>query len=147
MRAINIIAGLIYILFVAMPVFALNQQELAETKNKALAGDIIAQVDLGDYYDGQNCQEALKWYKMAAEQGQFDARMRIATYYVFGRCDGKIERNILKGYVLYSKIQQQYTLYPESQKALDKQILDLEQELTAEQLQEAEKQINMPWSF
>lgn len=146
MKIINIIVGIIFILVVAVPVFALNPQELAETKNRALAGDIMSQVNLGDYYDGRNCPEALKWYKMAAEQGQFDSRIRIARMYVTGYCSG-VEKDIVKGYVLYKKILANYTLYPESQSSFEQMVLELEKELTSEQLQKAEQLINTPWKF
>lgn len=121
-------------------------QDLAALKSRALNGDIAAQVEMGDYYDGRDCMEALKWYAMAAKQGQFYARMRIANYYALGQCNG-IERNVLKGYALYCKIKEQYTLYPESQNALEQRILALEAELNATELEEAKKLIATEWEF
>lgn len=115
-------------------------------KAKALAGDVMAQVDMGDRYDGRNCQEALKWYQMAAKQGQFDARMRIADYYATGRCQG-VARDIVKGYVLYRKILANYVLHPESQGAFEQRVLDLAKELSPEQLAEAERRIKQGWEF
>jgi TPR repeat protein len=59
-------------------------------KDRANSGDAIAQIDLGDiYYYGkcnikQNYKEAVKWYKMAAEQGNSEAQACLGNCYYFG---------------------------------------------------------------
>lgn len=147
MRLAGLILGcLLLVNFYAAPAIALKAEDLAAEKAKAEAGDIMAQVNVGDHYDGRNCPEALKWYRMAAKQGQFDARMRIANYYAYGECPG-VARDVVKGYVLYKKILDNYVLHPESQGTFEQQVLELEKELSPEQLADAEKRIAEPWQF
>ena len=48
-----------------------------ELKKRAEAGDAKAQYILGCYYGygvEQNFEEAVKWYRLAAEQGDIDAK-------------------------------------------------------------------------
>jgi uncharacterized protein len=65
----------------------LTQEELSSLRVKAEAGDVQAQVTLGMAYQ-QGCpgavhdlDEALKWYHMAADQGNSIAANQIAVFY------------------------------------------------------------------
>lgn len=58
-------------------------------------GDAIVQCDLGNFYakrgTAQDSQEAVKWYKKAADQGLADAQFRLAYSYSNGIAQDKAE--------------------------------------------------------
>lgn len=66
-----------------------QRDELARYKafleKKAKQGDLRSQTDLGDCYKnglfGQNIPEAIKWYTMAANQGDVDAQYNLGLIY------------------------------------------------------------------
>lgn len=135
-------------LVLAIPTaWALNAAELENAQTRALKGDIAALVEVADhYYAKGQCAEALKWYQMAAENGQFDSRARIAHIYAFGTC-ADVPRDIVKGYVLFRKILATYNLYPESQTAFENYVQELKAKMSAEKLKEAENKITDNWHF
>ena len=54
--------------------------QIEEIKMRALQGDAYAQNELGAYYTESNdYDEALKWFKLSAEQGNKDAQMNMGT--------------------------------------------------------------------
>lgn len=124
---------------------ALEAKDLAVKKAQAQNGDVMSQVDIGDFYyaHGQYA-EALKWYQLAAKQGQFDSRMRIAHMYENG--EGTLP-DLVKAYVLYVKILHTYRLYPESQIYYEQHVKELAARLSPTQAAEAEKCILEPWQF
>ena len=65
------------------------ETEFERTKRLAVGGDKGAQYKLGEIYDfgqglEQNYKEALKWYRMAAEQGLVEAQYNLGTVYLQG---------------------------------------------------------------
>ena len=63
-----------------------TEAEIAETKAKAEAGDADAQFSLGNAYAygrgvEQDLEEAMKWYRKAAEQGNADAQNKLGWLY------------------------------------------------------------------
>ena len=145
MRLIHIILSCSFLLFAVVPAVALTPENLISAESKALAGNIKSQVDVGDYYYAKSqYTEALKWYQMAAKQGQFDSRMRIAHMYINGK---GVPANLVKGYVLYRKILDNHNLHPESQQYYENYVKDLATKLSPAELAEAEKAILQPWAF
>lgn len=140
-----VLLGCLLLSFSAASALAFNADDLAAEKSKAQSGNVMSQVNVGDhYYARSQYAEALKWYQMAAKQGQFDSRSRIAHMYVHGE---GMPKDLVKGYVLYVKIMQNHVLYPESQQAYEKYVKELALQLTPEQMAEAEKRIAQPWQF
>src|SRR5580698_8527322 len=76
--------GLISILLIAAsgPIAfgVANQTDLAAVKQKALAGDAAAQVQVGMSYAlaaPRNIKEAIRWFQLAANQGYADGEYRL----------------------------------------------------------------------
>ena len=68
-----------------MPSFAMAQTaaDIASMRKDAAAGNIRAQVALGNCYLGgkgvkANFNEAVKWYRMAADKGNTEAQFNLA---------------------------------------------------------------------
>lgn len=64
-------------------------QELAELRARAEAGDASAQYYLGDRYDigldvPEDKAEAVRWFRLAAEQGYARAQVMLGWMYRFG---------------------------------------------------------------
>jgi TPR repeat protein len=67
----------------ALPVFA--QYDFETTKARAEAGNAKAQAELGNRYAmTQNYEQALYWFKLAAEQGNADAQYSFGLMYANG---------------------------------------------------------------
>lgn len=67
-----------------------SAQTLAETRERANAGDAVAQDDLGVmYYNGeavpQDYVEAVRWFRLAADQGLAAAQLDLGVMYDRGR--------------------------------------------------------------
>lgn len=102
MRLMIPVLCFLVLLISAVPAAALKTEQLAAEKDKAAAGDVTSQVNVGDYhYARSEYAEALPWYRMAAKQGQFDSRMRIAYMHIKGE---GTPRDLVKGYVLLCRI-------------------------------------------
>lgn len=131
--------------FGATAAMALDSKDLAAEKAQAQNGAVMSQVNVGDFYyvRGQYA-EALKWYQLAAKQGQLDSRIRIAAMYEKG--EGTAQ-DLVKAYVLYAKILQNHRLYPESQAYFEQHVKDLAAKLSPAQATEAEKRILEVWQF
>lgn len=70
---------------------------MRDTQREAEAGDVLAQVELGDRYrDRQDWTQALPWYRRAAEQGNGFAMYRIAFFYYDGLGVPKDEGNAFR---------------------------------------------------
>ena len=70
---------------------------MRDTEREAEAGDVLAQVELGDRYrDRRDWARALPWYRRAAEQGNGFAMYRIAFFYHDGRGVPKNEGNAFR---------------------------------------------------
>lgn len=142
---IMLICWLLLTAFSATSVMALEPKDLAAEKAKAQNGDVMSQVNVGDfYYARAQYAEALKWYQLAAKQGQFDSRVRIAHMYESGE---GIPQDLVKAYVLHAKILQNYRLYPESQAYYEQHVKELADILSPAQAAEAEKRILDAWEF
>ena len=64
-----------------------GQSELSELKQKAKAGDPSAQVQVGMTYAmtaNPDIPEAMKWFRMAANQGSAQGELHLAAMYDFG---------------------------------------------------------------
>ncbi len=77
----------------------------ADTRSDALAGDAAAQLRLGEMYDlGQgvpkDLAEAVKWYRLSAEQGNAQAQFALAEMYKNG--DG-VERSLPQALAWYRR--------------------------------------------
>ena len=78
MRLLQVLCCLI-VLLAAGSAYAIKAKDLPVEKEKALAGNSLSQVNVGDYYYARNEYAAsLEWYWMAAAQGRIDARQRLA---------------------------------------------------------------------
>lgn len=131
--------------FGAAAAMALDSKDLAAEKAQARNGDVMSQVNVGDYYYARaQYAEALKWYQLAAKQGQFDSRMRIARMYENGK---GVPQDLVKAYVLHAKILQNYRLYPESQASYEQHVKELAARLSPAQMADAEKRILEAWEF
>jgi hypothetical protein len=81
-----------------------NAEELASVRQRAEAGDVKAQAELGLTYEygfggaQRNLSEAVKWYRRAAEQGDGDAKDSLAGMYFDGR---GVEKNYSEAARLY----------------------------------------------
>lgn len=129
----------------ASPVHTLRAGERAAEETRARNGDSASQVRLGDHYHAQGrFIEALDWYRLAARQGQYDARRRVADMYIKGE---GTDRNLLKGYVLLRKIMNHHSLYPDSQQSITREVEELATLLTPEQREQAETLIRKAWEF
>jgi len=76
-------------MLVACRALAANEPSLDELKTKALAGDVLTQLQLGAKYDSgdgvrQNLKEAFKWYEMAAKAGNPVAQNNLGDFYLRG---------------------------------------------------------------
>lgn len=74
----------------ASPPTDISVEELQSLQTKAAQGDAEAQVSLGRLYRHglgvpQDFQEAVKWYRKAADQGNAEAQFRLGMLYEFGR--------------------------------------------------------------
>lgn len=59
--------------------------DVAATKQRAEAGDALAQLSLGDtYLTNLKPSEALSWYRKASEQGLVEAKSRLGEILLFG---------------------------------------------------------------
>jgi TPR repeat protein len=135
----------LFCLSLPSPAWALSAKDLPAEELKAKNGNVASQVDVGDYYYARRrYAEALEWYRLAARQGQHDARDSIAYMYLTGQGTAQ---NPLKAYVLTRKILQNDNLYPESKQAKERLVKKLTQQLTPEQLEQAEKLIQQDWEF
>lgn len=79
----------ILLLLLLFPALAIAQPDFEETKALAEAGVDYAQHNLGFMYatgDGvpKNMQEAIKWYLLAADQGQPDSQNNLGKIYYNG---------------------------------------------------------------
>ena len=77
----------VVLLVVTISVAGVAQQEsIEELRARAEAGDAQAQFNLGLRYDNaQDYAEALRWYRLGAEQGQFAAMRNLGLMYAEGR--------------------------------------------------------------
>lgn len=80
---------LIYLCFLSGCLQQTKQVEGEKLKRSALAGEVSAQLLVGDMYangDGvpKNLKEALKWYQLAAEQGNAKAQTTLGSMYHLG---------------------------------------------------------------
>ena len=60
---------------------------LPRLRKAAALGDAVAQYELGNYLipdSGEISREVLKWYRLAAENGQMDAHGMLANFYATG---------------------------------------------------------------
>ena len=86
----------------AVPVFA--QSDFEATKARAEAGDATSQHNLGVMYENgtgvvQNDQEAVRWYRLAAEQGLTDGQVALGAMYSNGKGVAKDDQ---RAYVWFS---------------------------------------------
>jgi len=79
---------LLPLMFAIMPlVSGAAQNDVSALKQKAVAGDAAAQVQLGMTYAlgvPRDSREAMKWFKMAADQGYADGQFRLGGMYDAG---------------------------------------------------------------
>lgn len=134
-------------LLLVLSAATVNAKDWDAVKAKALAGDVMAQVHMGDYYYARNrCAESVPWYQMAAMQGQFDARHRLVHIYYSGACND-VEQDIVKAYVLMSKMLQTSHLHGDTVGLYNQLILELENKMTPAQHEEAQRRMDMPLEF
>jgi uncharacterized protein len=120
--------------------FLVDATQLQPWKKMALDGDVEAQYKVGTMYCcGERPKydnvQALKWFCMAAKQGQRDAQFKVAELYeTANEYKGNIiPRNPVLVYVYYTLAAQNGNA--EAPKALKK----LQDPLTAEQMKEAKE--------
>lgn len=147
MRFIKLALCCLFVVLLAVPAYAVSARDLPAEKEKALAGDSLSQVNVGDYYYARNqYAEALPWYRLAAAQGRIDARQRLAYMYKAGQ---GTPQDLVKSYVLSCKIYQHYkdTMHPESLAYYERYLPEMAAQLTPEQLAEAERMLVEPWQY
>lgn len=147
MRFMKLALCCLVVVLLAVPAYAVSARDLPAEKEKALAGDSLSQVNVGDYYYARNqYEEALPWYQMAAAQGRIDARQRLAYMYREGL---GTPQNLVKSYVLSCKIFQHYKdkMHPEGYAYYEQYLPEMAARLSPEQLTEAEKMIEEPWQY
>ena len=147
MRLLRFTIACLFVLLLALPAFAITAKDLPTEKEKALAGDSLSQVNVGDYYYARNrYEEALPWYQMAAAQGRIDARQRLAYMYREGL---GTPQDLVKSYVLSYKIFQRYKdkMHPEGYAYYEQYLPEMAARLSPEQLAEAERMLAEPWQY
>ena len=77
------------LIFVLLAAAGFAADDFAETKKEAEAGDAFAQVNLGYMYAKgtgvpQDYAEAVKWYRLAADQGLGRAQINLGNRYAQG---------------------------------------------------------------
>lgn len=147
MRLLKFSLCCLFIIFLAVPAYAIKAQDLPAEKEKALAGDSLSQVNVGDYYYARKqYEESLPWYRMAAEQGRIDARQRLAYMYREGL---GVPKDLVKSYVLSYKIFQRYKdkMHPEGYAYYEQYLPEMAARLSPEELDRAEKMIQGPWEY
>lgn len=73
-KALKFAVAAITSLLISLSALA-QDQDIAALRQKAEAGDAVAQLSLGyEYYVEKNSTEANKWFRLAAEQGNADAQ-------------------------------------------------------------------------
>lgn len=148
MRLLRFGLCLMIIGLLVVPAFAISAKDLPAEKEKALAGDSLSQVNVGDYYYARNQhEEALPWYRMAAAQGRKDARERLAYMYKAGL---GTPQDLVKSYVLSYKTYLHYkdkNMHPEGREYYERYLPEMAAQLTPEQRAEAERRIQEPWEY
>ena len=91
--------------FLVQTAFATEQVSFTETKQKAQAGDVVAQLNLGNMYvtgEGvaQDYKKAAKWFKKSAKQGNTSAQNNIGFMYLEGKAVSQNYKKALKWYKL-----------------------------------------------
>ncbi|GHT45707.1 hypothetical protein FACS189454_05630 [Planctomycetales bacterium] len=80
--SVRIVFALLVVAFFALPTFA----QVAEMQKKADAGDVKAQLELGFHYDTDgNYEDAMKWYRKAADNGSAAANVGIGFLILNGQ--------------------------------------------------------------
>lgn len=120
---------------------AVYAQQRAEWESEALAGDVLAQRQLGImYYLGQGMDpdyaKAAEWLAMAAEQGDDVAQMTIGVMHVEGQ---GLPADVVEAHKWFSISAQQ------GNSSAQKRLGDLIAEMTPEQISQAE-QAAQEWS-
>ena len=110
---------------------------LEELKNKALAGDADAQFNLGQMYRkgekvAQDYQEAVKWFKKAAEHGYAGGGIQIVLATMYHEGKGVLKDNVMAYMWLNLAVSQGNKLAVEIKTMI-------EEDMTKEQIAEAEK--------
>lgn len=148
MRLLRFSLCLMIICLLSFPAYAIKAKDLPVEKERALAGNSLSQVNVGDYYYTRGLYEdALPWYQMAAAQGRKDARERLAYMYKAGE---GTPQDLVKSYVLSAKIYLHYkdkNMHPEGQAYYERYLPEMAAQLTSEQRAEAEKRIQGPWEY
>ncbi len=146
MRLLPLFMLSLFTLLFSPSALALSAIDLPAEEARAKNGNVASQALLGDYnYARGRYTQALKWYRLAARQGQYDARGRIARMYEMGE---GVAKDLFKAYILTRKIQEEYpNRYPESLEAGERKVKELARQLTPEQVEEAEKLIQKDWDF
>jgi TPR repeat protein len=93
------------LVFVVLTAAGFAADDFAATKKKAEAGDATAQNNLGLMYDNGNgvpkdYAEAVKWYRLAADQGLAAAQLRLGLMYDNGDGVPKDSAEAVKWYRL-----------------------------------------------
>jgi hypothetical protein len=116
-----------------------DSDDLQELKNKALAGDTDAQFYLGQLYrkgeEGvpQDYQEAVKWFKKAAEHGYVGGGIQIVLATMYHEGKGGIPKDNVKAYMWLSLAASQGNKLAVEVRSI------MGEEMTKEQIAEAEK--------
>lgn len=130
----TIIAALMATFLAFLPVAATAQTpDFEAIYVRAVMGDEKAQFVLGLMYSvgegvEENDQEAIKWYRLAAEQGYADAQNNLGVMYAIGQ-------GVTKNYVEAYK----WAILAQAQDSENKKLVDLlEKEMTPEQIAEGQ---------
>ncbi|UQZ87808.1 hypothetical protein C4J81_00675 [Deltaproteobacteria bacterium Smac51] len=136
----------LFLFFFSSSVWALNDRDLPREEARAKNGNVASQVQVGDYYYSRGrYAKALPWYRLAAKNGQYDARQRLSYMYEMGE---GTDRDLLKAYVLTRKIQNEYpNRHSDSLETTERRVRELAGQLTPEQLKQAEQLIKKDWKF
>jgi TPR repeat protein len=115
-----------------------DSDDLQELKNKALAGDTDAQFNLGQMYRKgedvpQNYQEAVKWFKKAAEHGYVGGGIQIVLATMYHEGKGGVPKDNVKAYMWLNLAASQGNKLAVEVRSI------MGEEMTKEQIAEAER--------
>jgi TPR repeat protein len=135
MRILTIILSL-----ACVSAFAGIPEEVAELKKKAEQGDAHSQCILGlSYAQGRKIDgvikddvEAVRWFRMAAEQGNSKGQYFLASFYESG---WGVEKNLIEAYAYYKLSE----IYGTHNSDIAKKITEVEKLLTVSQLEAGQK--------